>query len=608
MRIIAVVTTGIGGLADGRVELPPGAVTGLAGPNGTGKSKLLACMLAPWTGTLPSPRSEDTAAEVRVEIEFSISERSEMASFSQQMNWGEVEVPERAVAGVRYSKLTGSVRFSSPDSTVLSHLWQHEPFLSANPSLNVVFLPAERRLLEPQSGGIDLDLLSDAVAYYQGARSREAVSNYGRLDDQEFENYAKALCVAAALPVDDEETTTNDSNAVASWHDFRATVNSLIAPKELLGLSRAHPDSLRVKTPDGSTHGVRDLSSGERQALIIVSRVLSAATRTPLVLIDEPDAYLHPHLSKRLFSALERGVGPAGQLIVATHSPAILDGISPSAILRLGHGSLATGIADETDRIDLYREAGFRASALTQADLLVVTEGETDATLLALSIPELSQASVRAAGGKSQVLRDVEQLKPFSLPILGIVDQDVAGAQVPAAVAGDIVIWPKADIEGVYLGDINAQQTMIDAGLLKPSHRNLDAITEEIERLCEGQRDNVIAELVRSTAVSRTSFELPSPRGLDPIDRLRVAVLGSSPMTAQEFESAVADATSVWEAHSSDRLVLVRGKYILNAFTREASEMKSGRALLDAVARSGVTIPAVEDVAGLVRRRLGLIT
>ena len=47
-----------------------------------------------------------------------------------------------------------------------------------------------------------------------------------------------------------------------------------------------------------------DLSSGERQALIIISRVLRAGAGHSVVIIDEPDAYLHPNLSQRLIQAL----------------------------------------------------------------------------------------------------------------------------------------------------------------------------------------------------------------------------------------------------------------------------------------------------------------
>ena len=49
----------------------------------------------------------------------------------------------------------------------------------------------------------------------------------------------------------------------------------------------------------------------------------------------------------------------------------------------------------------------------------------TDASILSLAIPDLSRASLLAMGGRAQVLREVELLAPFELPVLGVVDQDL---------------------------------------------------------------------------------------------------------------------------------------------------------------------------------------
>ncbi len=51
MRISHVLTQNIGGLVDCDVALPDQQQLAIAGANGTGKSKLLACLLVPWTRT-----------------------------------------------------------------------------------------------------------------------------------------------------------------------------------------------------------------------------------------------------------------------------------------------------------------------------------------------------------------------------------------------------------------------------------------------------------------------------------------------------------------------------------------------------------------------------
>jgi AAA domain, putative AbiEii toxin, Type IV TA system len=436
VRILAATVAGVGGLADGTTSLPEGPLAAFAGPNGTGKTKMLAAILAPWSRTLPSAVGE-TIEEVRVDIRLSDDERAAVQNLNEAMGWTNA-VPNQFTAIASQNPVAGLNFAAEPSIPVLTHMFGAEEFLQRTPSLNVIYLPAERRLVAESQPGIHLNELNELIAWQKTREPRQAVRNYGQLDDQEFERFAKALCVADSLG--DEPETSASADTRVPWSEFLATVNALIAPKALLPLTRKHPDELRILTPSGATHGVRDLSSGERQALIIVSRVLRAGGAGRVVLIDEPDAYLHPNLSRRLMQALERGIGDVGQLIVATHSPSVLDSLSPRAILRLGHDQPPRQIADEPDRLELYRSAGFRASVLTQSDLLVITEGKSDVDLLSLAFPDLARAATRSAGGRHAVIKEVEQLRPYDLPVVGVVDRDVLAPNVPEAIAGAVAI------------------------------------------------------------------------------------------------------------------------------------------------------------------------
>lgn len=606
MRIASVGVSGIGGLPDSTVILPAGPLAAFAGANGTGKSKLLAALLAPWSRVLPSPVG-DVSAEVRVELVLSEAERQAAYRLSNAARWGETEVPERFTAIVRHEPLVGIQHDAEPRLTVLMNMFSTPEFLQRQQSLNVIYLPAERRLVPSGQSGIDLNQLSDLIAWQKTTEPRSAVQNYGRLDDQEFEQFAKALCVANTLPNEaDEADEETDSRATArvTWSEFVETVNALTAPKELLPLTRQHPEELRVRTPSGATHSVRDLSSGERQALIVISRVLRAGSGDNVVLIDEPDAYLHPQLSQRLMQALERGVGETGQLIVATHSPAILDSLSPSAIVRLGYDEPPRLVADEAERLDLYRRAGFRASALTQSDVLLITEGESDVALLTLRFPELSRAAARSAGARARVLREVEQLAPYELPVLGVVDRDVLAPAVPAAVSQLVTVWPTADLEGLFLSEDATIERMLELGLLKPEYRTVPSARQVLAAMASDLEENVVAEIAQRQLRRAAEREWPSPRGNDPLGRLRHFATGLSAVEASEIDQAIANARSLWEEHTGNRWVLVRGKYVLNAFTDRVTEMRSGRALLEAVARTGVELQGLQAFGEALAQKL----
>jgi ABC-type lipoprotein export system ATPase subunit len=605
---LAVETTNVGGLVDGKVDLPEGPMTALAGGNGTGKSKLLACILTPWSHAPPAA-VEGQESQIRIHMKLTEVERAALNEFSDAAGWGQVDVPELFSVLFRQHPTAGLHIVSDPEMSVLAHAWPNAEFMQAWPSLNVVYLPAERRLIAPnRQHGIDLNQLSDLIAAQKVAEPRSAVQNYGRLDDQEFESFAKALCVAAALP-SEHGSMASQEQAETRWSKFQATVNSLIAPKTLLPLTREHPDQLRVETFGGARHAVQELSSGERQALIIMSRVLRAGGNHPLVLIDEPDAYLHPHLSQRLIQALQSGVGRDGQLIVATHSPSVLDSIPPTSILRLSHGELPHPVSDETERLDLYRSAGFRASALTQSDLLLIVEGESDIPLLSLLFPDLARASMREAGGRARVVREVEQLSPHQIPVRGVVDRDILASALPTDVADLITVWKQADLEGVFLSDPAALQVMIDRGLMKPEFMIVELLQDKLKTLVDAQRENVIAELAQKKLRVARNWHWPSPKGEAPIDRLRAAIPEMSVPGSDQCEAAITEAEAIWDEQTDEtRWQLVRGKYIVNQFASEASEMKSGRALLEAVARERPLLTGLNEFASAIGEVLALAT
>ena len=600
MRLLSVRTGGIGGLLDGEVDLPTSAVAAIAGGNGTGKTKLLACLLSPWTGALPTSRAGGPA-EVAVQIAVDAAERASLNELSMQVGWGVVDVPERFWTFTRSAPLAGVTYTSEPQLTVLANFARHQGLLKLAPSLDVLYLPAERRLLPANTSGIDLNQLSEDLAVQMSVNARGSVQSYGRLDDAEFEQFAKALCVAGQLGDDQDDPAAPGDRSRLGWDEFKAVVDSLISPKRLLPLTRRHPESLRIATPDGSQHGVQDLSSGERQALIIVSRILRAGTGHGVVIIDEPDAYLHPSLSRRLAVTLEAATGSGGQLVLATHSPAVLDALAPSSILRLSHARPAARVADEAERLDVYRDAGFRASALTQSDLLIVTEGDADATLLPLLIPDLARATLRPAGGRTAVLADVGRLHRFELPVLGVVDGDVFPDVVPVDITALVTVWEAGDIEGVFLSDDQTLTVMADRGLLRPPYDTIDAARVLLDGLAADQRENAVAELAQRLLRRKAGINWPTPRGERPVQRLREAVRGMAVPSENDLLQALQTAEELWLAHEHDKWRLVRGKYILPLFAQAASVIPSGQALLEAVARARPDLVRLRPFTSAVR-------
>lgn len=599
MRIEKVSVQNIGGLHDGTVVLPAAPVVAIAGTNGSGKSRFLRCMLSPWTYEMPESSDPDAPATIEVELSFSPEEVELQAKYLEQSSKSGMGYATEHLTIVRTRSPFGTseTRTEPYGQNWLLEMLKNDDLVRFLPSLNVVYIPAERRL---SAHGSQFSLIS--INPEANARSiaqmRQSHGEGALLEDYEFEDYARTLCVAAYLP--DSKGSINQL-ARDEWDRFLRSVNEILHPKQLLPLTQEDPSSLRILLPNERIHGIQGLSSGERQALIIVSRVFRAGETQSSVLIDEPDAYLHPSLSGKLIEALRAGlVGRAG-LLVATHSPAILDTIEPSAIIRFRQNAEAGPVVSESERIELYREAGFRSSALTQSELLLVTEGSFDAEILQEVIPELRQATVRPAGGRRRVFSTLSALKGLELPIFGVVDADVDADMPNDEIQSICHIWNSADLEGVLLRSEEFLSHCLSQGLFKPEFTDLPSVQEALNTLIERMREPTINEIVSRRLRRQSSPTWPPPR--DPNFRLKIQEVSVATRVAEDWdlESAFHQAEATWDEYQNNRLRLVRGKYILGGAVSELSGFKSRDSFLRAALAQAPEIPEFESLRSKVK-------
>lgn len=85
------------------------------------------------------------------------------------------------------------------------------------------------------------------------------------------------------------------------------------------------------------------LSSGHKIALLTMARLIEAVEERTLVLLDEPEAHLHPPLLSALMTAIsDLMIDRNGVAVVATHSPVVLQEVPRSCVSILGRtGSYA---------------------------------------------------------------------------------------------------------------------------------------------------------------------------------------------------------------------------------------------------------------------------
>jgi predicted ATP-dependent endonuclease of OLD family len=100
----------------------------------------------------------------------------------------------------------------------------------------------------------------------------------------------------------------------------------------------------------------KDLSSGHKIVLLTLTRLVEKVEERTLVLIDEPEAHLHPPLLSAMTRAIsELLVKRNGVAIVATHSPIILQEVPKSCVWILDR--ILTASKAERPSIETFAES-----------------------------------------------------------------------------------------------------------------------------------------------------------------------------------------------------------------------------------------------------------
>jgi len=102
---------------------------------------------------------------------------------------------------------------------------------------------------------------------------------------------------------------------------------------------------------DAATSLFKDLSSGHKIVLLTMTRLVEAVEEQTLVLIDEPEAHLHPPLLSAFIRSMSNLLfNRNGVAIIATHSPVILQEVPKNCVWKLYRsGTEATAYRPELE-------------------------------------------------------------------------------------------------------------------------------------------------------------------------------------------------------------------------------------------------------------------
>lgn len=109
---------------------------------------------------------------------------------------------------------------------------------------------------------------------------------------------------------------------------FLEVVNGLLSRKKLVFSER---NELIIETDSGKKFPLHNLSSGEKQLIIILGESLLQQSTPHVYIADEPELSLHVAWQEKLVSSL-KAINPNSQIVFATHSPDIVSSYGNSVI------------------------------------------------------------------------------------------------------------------------------------------------------------------------------------------------------------------------------------------------------------------------------------
>lgn len=162
-----------------------------------------------------------------------------------------------------------------------------------------------------------------------------------------------------------------------------------------------------------------------------------------IILLDEPEAFLHPPQIRKLASVLAREIKSDTQVIVATHSEAFIHGLLDAnfapriKVVRLLRDGKINRVAQlEKEKLSsIWTHPLLRYSELLSGlfyDVAIICEGDSDCRFfqavidrLVASLGETPDLRFFHVGGKDRLHLAISALRAIKTPVLSIVDIDI---------------------------------------------------------------------------------------------------------------------------------------------------------------------------------------
>jgi ABC-type lipoprotein export system ATPase subunit len=133
----------------------------------------------------------------------------------------------------------------------------------------------------------------------------------------------------------DLKAKEQDPNAPSLFAEFKGLVNQFLEGKQITTVGLRYRVELEDKDTGRKFH-LEDLSSGEKQIVMLIGEIFRHIRKGSIILIDEPEVHLHPVWQRIFVDTLTKLCKKYNaQMILATQSPKIAEFVLQREIIQL---------------------------------------------------------------------------------------------------------------------------------------------------------------------------------------------------------------------------------------------------------------------------------
>ncbi|MDP0483851.1 ATP-dependent nuclease [Bacillus subtilis] len=477
-------------------EIPDFVV--IAGPNGVGKSTIFKAI----------KQFQRITKRIYInDLKYGLQRRIDFNSqppFIDEFEKGEIEITfelsEKEKAFIKTDKdlITGKLDFNDINNCRFDNELG-ELLLKGNKFSQINHIHANRTLTAKSNKEINLSSLARFYDDEDKNRFRRRNEN-----DALFERVKDYL---AAIYFDDLIKVTETGEIGSELKELVHIINAYIKPKKFLGVKRDTSGLIFPVKYDELIHDIDELSSGEKEIVMLFVNLKWIQAESYIFLYDEPELHLNANLEKLLSTHLKQLQGN-NQIWLATHSYEILDSANYKDVFQIvhytGENQIYKLISDE-GKFETFKSLGANVGLQLISQKVIFVEGKTDKEFFQLLFDDYKEQLsfvqstginnlMRVSNAVVDLLTEASKASDFYL----VRDKDFLVTsqinELRVKLNQKIHVLTKYHIENYFLNGDAIFSAMETLGL--KVFTNSTEIEYKLKEIADNQKEDVIAQWI----------------------------------------------------------------------------------------------------------------